>query len=667
MTYREIGKQFTKEINKMLEEDAIKASFVTGGGYAYDSIKYTSDDIKGDFDFMIIYDEFDTVEKIISKLQKTSFEFEDKYLEMDLNLLKSSSIDIIRLSGYYKGIKSTINLVPISLIEKICNFQNELIIKKIAHNRNTSLFFAYGSNNTRIIVNFISPSFITNDNEDHYIHLDFSHIEKNNNIYLGILADAILKGFNKNYDALNFSCLRNIFIDNIHNYFKKNNIDASAYLSLFSNNIYFPDYIKEKLKYEFDSRGKIIGKTSNSKNNEPIVFTTMFETKYPKNPFNFINNKKYSMSFEKYILKMQDTEYDRQYLLDALGKFFGYLLSSTNGINMYSNENIISEMDVYGTNDLYLKGIEKYTKESIIDSFIKCLLKNGEKYNRELINYFLIISVKFLSIITSKTTEEILNQYNISNVFNLQLNPNMMEISNILKTNSFNELGTYHNYTSKVMPNYTSVECEFLVKKIGKQKDSLILDIMCGYGRIANMLKSFGYKKIYGIDSENYDFLNVSKDFTFINDDYLNHKFSILFEVAYSLYNCYGSNDYLQSIINKTYSILKHNGLFIIDCFNKSWRDEINPKFEKILYKDDNYVLIIKRDYDKRNGFERTWYELYYKNKKIKEYDYTQKFFTKDDVLSILDKNKWNSEFFDSLQLNSRTNSQKHVLVLRKK
>ena len=89
MTYREIGKQFTKEINQMLEEDTIKASFVTGGGYAYDSIKYASNDIKGDFDFMIIYDELNTVEKIISKLKKTSFKFEDKYLEMDLNLLKT--------------------------------------------------------------------------------------------------------------------------------------------------------------------------------------------------------------------------------------------------------------------------------------------------------------------------------------------------------------------------------------------------------------------------------------------------------------------------------------------------------------------------------------------------------------------------------------------------
>ena len=36
-------------------------------------------------------------------------------------------IDIIRLSGNYKEIKSTINLVPKSLIERICNFEKEYL------------------------------------------------------------------------------------------------------------------------------------------------------------------------------------------------------------------------------------------------------------------------------------------------------------------------------------------------------------------------------------------------------------------------------------------------------------------------------------------------------------------------------------------------------------
>ena len=667
MNYREYGKKFCKEINELLESKRITASFITGGGYAYDSTKYSQNDKVGDFDFMIVYDDYETLTSVISELKKTNFKFEEKYLDLDLSLLNNESIDIIRLSGNYNGIKSTINLVPISLVKRICNFENEIVIKKIAHNRNTSLFFAYGSDNSRIVVNFISPSFVTDDGEDHYVHLDFSYIEKNNNIYLGILADAILKGFNNNYDALNFKSMRENFIKNIYTYFEKNEINSKSYLKLFANNSYFPEYLKNTLLNEFEQYGIIKGENKEVNNNEPIVFTTAFDIDFERKPFNFINNKKYNMSFSQYIEKMQDTEYDRQYLLDALGKFFGYLISSKHEIKELNCTDIFEKIDVYGTNDLYLKNAEEYSINSIIDSFIKSLLKNREKFNHELINNFLMISVKFLSYLNKEEVANILSKYDIDNLFGEALSDKKINIDIITKLDSFNEIGTYHNFTSKVMPNYTSNECQFLNEKFNGENEKQILDIMCGYGRIANELKKMNYKKIYGIDNEEYKFLKVPKDFTFIKDDYLKHSFNQLFDFAYSLYNCYDSNEYLEKIISKTYSILNDGGLFIMDCFNKEWRDEINPKFEKVLYKDDIYTLVVKRDYNKNSGNETTWYELYYKSSKIKKYEYVQKFFSLDEIYEFIDTNKWESEFSDSLSLHSRTNSQKHIMVLRKK
>ena len=667
MNYKEYGKKFCEEINKILVNNKFKASFVTGGGFAYDSIKYTQNGKIGDFDFMIVYDDSENLVDIISKLKETSFSFEKKYLDLDLDLLNNNSIDIIRLSGNYNGIKSTINLVPVSLVKRICDFENEIIIKKIAHNRNTSLFFAYGSDNSRIVVNFISPSFITDDNEDHYVHLDFSHIEKNNNIYLGILADAILKGFNTNYDALNFQMMREKFIKNIHSYFKKNDISSKSYLKLFANNSYFPEYLKNSLLDEFEKYGVINGKDQDLKSNEPIIFTTDFNIDFERRPFNFINNKEYNMTFTQYIKKMQDTEYDRQYLLDALGKFYGYLMASIGGTKELDCADIFEEIEVYGTNDLYLKNAEQYNINSIIDSIINSLLKNRDKYNNELINYFLMISVKFLSYLNKEDVIEILKKYNINNFFGKIPSNQKINIDTLIELDSFNEVGTYHNFTSKVMPKYTSNEIKFLDEKFRGKKDKKILDIMCGYGRIANELKRLGYKKITGIDGEKYEFLNISKDFIYIKDDYLKHNFDQLFDFAYSLYNCYDSNEYLEQIVNKTHSVLNEGGLFILDCFNKNWRDEINPKFEKVLYSDDNYTLVIKRDYNKNNGNEITWYELYYKSNKIKEYEYVQKFFSLNDIFEIINSSKWDNQLLDSLQLNSRTNSQKHVMVLRKK
>ena len=135
---------------------------MTGGGFAYDSIKYSDNQTLGDYDFMIVYDEVEDINNLITLLSLTSFKFDQRYTDLDLKLLADKQIDIIRLSGNYKGIKSTINLVPKKLISDICNFQENRQIRKISHGRNTSLFFAYGSDKMRIPVIFISPSFKAN-------------------------------------------------------------------------------------------------------------------------------------------------------------------------------------------------------------------------------------------------------------------------------------------------------------------------------------------------------------------------------------------------------------------------------------------------------------------------------------------------------------------------
>lgn len=666
MDYKKTGKNFCNEINSLLEKNGIRAAFVTGGGYAYDSIKYQQNGKSGDFDFMIIYDNVTDINKILILLNDTAFDFEKKYLDLDKQLLNDNKIDIIRLSGNYNGIKSTINLVPKSLIERICDFEKELIIKKVAHNRNTSLFFAYGSDNSRITINFVSPSFVTDDNEDHYIHLDFSHIEKNNNIYLGILADAILKGFNKNFDNIGFGELRNKFIKNIHQFFEKNNINSNNYINLFANNTYFPEYLKQQLTSEFNEYGVIEGNVIPPKEQTPIIFTTDFDINYKKEPFNFIRNKELKMNFHDYILLMQNNEYDRQYLIDAMGKFLGYLLSSECGNKQFMGTNIIEKIAVYGTNDLFLPNTKEHNISSIVSAIMTELINNKNIYNNELIKNYLIICSKFLSIIQNKEIDTVIRENKIDiTLFSSRLDESKMQIDIIKRLNSFNDIGTYHNYTSKVMPNYTEKEAEFLENEFSN-KNAKILDIMCGYGRLANQLKKIGYNYITGIDIGDYNFLGVPKDFIFIKDNFLNYPFSDNYDYAYSLYNCYKDNDELYQILNKSHSLLNENGKLVIDCFNKTWRDSIDKDFYKELYIDENYKLIIKRDYDFNTGNELTIYELYYGNKKIKDFTFVQRFFRIEDILEIID-NKWSYNLENSNDSQTRNNSQKHIMILRKK
>ena len=515
-------------------------------------------------------------------------------------------------------------------------------------------------------VSFISPSFITPDGEDHYIHLDFTHTEKNNNIYLGILADAILKGFNDNYDTIGFKELRSKFIDKIHEYFEKNNIDSTCFLNLFSNNNYFPDYLKENLIKEFNKRGEIKGRIDKPKTLEPIIFTTTFETNYKKDPFNFINNKEYNGPFNKYIKKMDSNEYDRQYLLDALGKFLGYLSSSESGSKEYKGS-ILNKILVYGTNDLYLPNYNDFTKESIIKAICHDLKANKEDYNNELIRNYLIICLKFLEKLSNKQLDQVLEDENISkSIFNKELDTDKMDIDVIKGLKSFNEIGTYHNYTSKVMPKYTKEEGKFL-SSIFPDKDKKVLDIMCGYGRLANELKQEGFRNITGIDSEKYEFLGIPKDFTFIKDDYLSHQFKDSYDYAYSLYNCYPEINDLMKVIGKTHSVLNENGLLVIDYFNKKWRDSVEQAFFKELYKDDKYRLIIKRDYNSKTGEEETYYELFYDNVLIKVIPFIQKFFTEEEVLDTLGTKEWDTTLYNSDKEHTRTNAQKNIMILRKK
>ena len=107
--------------------------------------------------------------------------------------------------------------------------------------------------------------------------------------------------------------------------------------------------------------------------NMPIIFTIPFDIdEYKISPFYFINTESKNMNLKSYILKMQCNEYDRQYIIDAIGKFLGYIKLSCVGKLLYFNDNLFEDIVVYGKNDLYLPNIEKYDINSVVD----CIIKN---------------------------------------------------------------------------------------------------------------------------------------------------------------------------------------------------------------------------------------------------------------------------------------------------
>jgi len=159
----------------------------------------------------------------------------------------------------------------------------------------------------------------------------------------------------------------------------------------------------------------------------------------------------------------------------------------------------------------------------------------------------------------------------------------------------------------------------------------------------------------------------VPKDFIFINNDYLSFDFKGKYDYAYSLYNCYYNIEELLKNITKTHSILNENGVFVIDIFNKKWRDSIASDSYNELYNDDNYKLLVKRTYNSIKGDEVTSYELSYRGILIKNWTFTQRFFDLNDVTDIISGNDWSYSLYNSNDLGTRNDEQKNIVILRKK
>lgn len=169
--------------------------------------------------------------------------------------------------------------------------------------------------------------------------------------------------------------------------------------------------------------------------------------------------------------------------------------------------------------------------------------------------------------------------------------------SKYLFATNFFEFNMVKDYNSKKMKQITDKEVSFLKKYID-DKNSNILDIMCGYGRLANEMYDFGYKKINGIDLHNFEFIGEIKKFKFFNENFFNWSSNEKYKYCYSLYNSYGNLEDFLKVINRSSSIVENGGLLIIDIFNKKWRDSLSRCTYRIIYENAIEKVELFRFYD---------------------------------------------------------------------
>lgn len=227
---------------------------------------------------------------------------------------------------------------------------------------------------------------------------------------------------------------------------------------------------------------------------------------------------------------------------------------------------------------------------------------------------------------------------------------------------NFFEINMIKDFDSKKMMRITNNEINFLRRMI-LNPETDILDVMCGYGRLANRLYDLGYQKIAGVDMGNFDFISEQKKFNFYNADFYNWIPVTFYDYCYSLYNSYDSYESFLKTIARCKSMLRENGILIIDIFNKDWRDRLPDTSYRIVSEEQGEKVELFRYYD--GLYEQSIYRIS-NSVGVKEFSYSQCVITKEKLLEII-PDDWDITITDSSIENTRDDDQKNILILRKK
>lgn len=234
---------------------------------------------------------------------------------------------------------------------------------------------------------------------------------------------------------------------------------------------------------------------------------------------------------------------------------------------------------------------------------------------------------------------------------------------NYNETNNFFEINMIKDFNSKKMKSITKQEAIFIDRVIHSQT-AFGLDVMCGYGRIANELFELGYTNIEGVDIGNFDFINEKKTFHFHNQDVYLWSPDKKYDFCYSLYNSYTSQKQFKNTIDKCCSLVNEKGVVIIDVFNKEWRDSINADSYRMIHNDNLITVELTRHYD--GNVETSIYKVFDKiNGKIKEFSLSQCFLSCRE-LSCMIPEGFSYYVTDSSIEKTRDDNQKNILILKK-
>jgi ubiquinone/menaquinone biosynthesis C-methylase UbiE len=193
-----------------------------------------------------------------------------------------------------------------------------------------------------------------------------------------------------------------------------------------------------------------------------------------------------------------------------------------------------------------------------------------------------------------------------------------------------NNQAEYWNKVAKEKEFTTSLDLNIFSELINK--NSLLIDYGCGYGRTLNELSSFGYKNLIGFDysskmiergkKEYPDLdLRVSKDNKI---DCPSNSVDIVF--LFAVLTCIIDNETQKELIKEIKRVLKPNGFIYINDFLINYDSRNKKRYGKYADKYNNYGVFelsegaVLRHHEKNWIFELTneFERIYYKENTFK-------------------------------------------------
>ena len=173
-------------------------------------------------------------------------------------------------------------------------------------------------------------------------------------------------------------------------------------------------------------------------------------------------------------------------------------------------------------------------------------------------------------------------------------------------------------------------DLKFYKKWLPKKKETRILELCCGTGRLTLPIAKDGYK-ISGVDitssmldQANAKALEAGLTIDFIKADIrtldLPKKYDLIFIPFNSIHHLYQNDDLFQ-VFNVVKSHLKENGLFLLDCYNPNIQYIIEGEKEQkeiaeYITKDGRKILIKqKMHYENKTQINRIEWHYFINNK----------------------------------------------------